>query len=45
MENQTKKVIVNRSCHMRYNKRTGTYSVVRGTSYVKTIPIKPEILA
>ncbi len=38
-----KMAIVNRSCYMRYNKKTDTYSVVRGTSYIRKIPVKPQL--
>ena len=41
---EQKQIIVNRACHMRFNKRTGTYSVVRGTSYTKSLPVRSEAL-
>ncbi len=34
--------IVNRKCYMRYNKKTDTYSVVRGTSYIRTKPLNSQ---
>lgn len=40
MNNGEKMKIINRKCYMRYNKKTDTYTVVRGTSYVRSVPIK-----
>ena len=40
MEKQT---MVLRKCHMRYNKKTDTYTVVRGSSYFKKTKIEPKL--